>query len=102
SQDENAEHAIRIYTGSTETSVYCRVEDTGPGISAKDMPQIFEPFFTTKPRGEGTGLGLSISYDIVVNKHGGDLSAESLPDGGAAFLIELPRHVERTSTGEAT
>jgi signal transduction histidine kinase len=39
-------------------------------------------------------LGLSISYDIVVNKHGGDLSARSLPDGGAAFLIELPRHAD--------
>ena len=102
SQDEEAEHAIRIYTGSTETSVYCRIEDTGPGISAKDMPQIFEPFFTTKPRGEGTGLGLSISYDIVVNKHGGDLSATSLPDGGAAFLIELPRHVEGAAAGETT
>ncbi|MFP4484382.1 MAG: ATP-binding protein [Spirochaetaceae bacterium] len=82
---------IRISTGTAEASVYCRIEDSGPGIPAKDMPQIFEPFFTTKPHGQGTGLGLSISYDIIVNKHGGDLTAENLPDGGASFLIQLPR-----------
>ena len=92
---------IRIYTGSTETSVYCRIEDAGPGIPAKDLPQIFEPFFTTKPHGQGTGLGLSISYDIIVNKHGGDLSAENLEGGGASFLIQLPRVAPGTAPDAA-
>jgi signal transduction histidine kinase len=65
------------------------VEDSGPGIPADLLGKIFDPFFTTKSVGEGTGLGLSISYEIV-KKHGGDLQAESPPDGGARFTLRLP------------
>jgi signal transduction histidine kinase len=65
------------------------VADNGPGISAELLPHIFEPFFTTKPVGQGTGLGLSVCYGIIAN-HGGRIWAESGPEGGATFLIELP------------
>jgi signal transduction histidine kinase len=40
--------------------------------------------------GKGTGLGLSISYQIVVDRHGGKLSCNSLPEQGAEFVIEIP------------
>ena len=41
--------------------------------------------------GKGTGLGLSISYQIVVEKHGGDLKCLSHPtERGAEFVIEIP------------
>lgn len=63
--------------------------DNGPGISAEVLDKIFDPFFTTKPIGKGTGLGLSISYGIV-ERHGGKLSAENAPEGGAVFELRLP------------
>jgi signal transduction histidine kinase len=52
--------------------------------------KIFDPFFTTKPIGQGTGLGMSISYQIVVEKHGGQLDCISAPGQGTVFIISLP------------
>ncbi|MEP6489649.1 response regulator [Microcoleus vaginatus GB2-A3] len=65
-------------------------KDNGPGMTSDVINRLFNPFFTTKPVGEGTGLGLSISYQIVVEKHGGDLKCFSQPDRGAEFVIEIP------------
>jgi signal transduction histidine kinase len=68
-----------------------RVEicDTGPGVPEALRLKIFQPFFTTKPVGQGTGLGLDISYRIVVERHGGDLSVQSVP-GDTRFIVRLP------------
>ena len=66
------------------------VTDSGSGFSAKALAHLFEPFFTTKQPGEGLGLGLTISRDIV-REFGGDLLAEAAPEGGARFIILLPR-----------
>ena len=63
--------------------------DTGPGIPDDIKDRIFEPFFTTKPMGLGTGLGLEISWRIVVNRHHGDLRAESVP-GNTRLQVRLP------------
>jgi len=52
--------------------------------------RIFEPFFTTKEPGEGTGLGMFVSYSIIEN-HGGQLLADSVPGQGTTFTILLPR-----------
>src|SRR5437762_5223717 len=69
--------------------VRMRCSDSGPGIPDHVVPQLFTPFFTTKEPGQGTGLGLSITYSIV-EAHGGRISVERPPDGGAAFLVDLP------------
>jgi PAS domain S-box-containing protein len=67
-----------------------RIFDNGPGIAKEIKKRIFDPFFTTKPVGEGTGLGLSISYQIVVEKHGGQLQCFSEPGQGTEFVVEIP------------
>ncbi len=69
--------------------VILEFEDNGPGIPADIQSRVFEPFFTTKPPGVGTGMGLDISYNIVVNKHRGDIKLESEP-GRTRFQIWLP------------
>jgi len=70
--------------------VVVAIADNGPGMSQEVQQHIFDPFFTTKPVGKGTGLGLSISYQIVVEKHGGQLKCISAPGEGAQFLIKIP------------
>jgi signal transduction histidine kinase len=55
--------------------------------------RLFDPFFTTKPVGSGTGLGLSISYQIVVEKHSGQIHCFSELGQGTEFVIQIPlRH----------
>ncbi len=83
-----------------EAGVRVEILDNGPGISPEHLPRLFDPFFTTKPPGVGTGLGLSVSYRIVA-EHGGRLWAENRPEGGAAFILELPVGVPPAEPGTA-
>ncbi|HUU81314.1 MAG TPA: HAMP domain-containing sensor histidine kinase, partial [Acidobacteriota bacterium] len=69
--------------------VEIRVEDTGHGIPARDLPFIFDPFYTTKVEGKGLGLGLSTVYGIV-DRHKGAISVESEVGKGSVFIIKLP------------
>ncbi|MEQ9622105.1 PAS domain S-box protein [Coleofasciculus chthonoplastes] len=75
---------------SERNSVLIHIADNGCGIPEQIKEQIFDPFFTTKPVGEGTGLGLSISYQIIVEKHGGQLHCISVPGCGTEFVVEIP------------
>jgi signal transduction histidine kinase len=63
------------------------VEDSGPGIDPDKIDEIFEPFVTTKAK--GVGLGLAICR-MIVERHGGQLSASSERNAGARFQIVLP------------
>ncbi len=65
------------------------IADNGMGIQEKVLEKIFDPFFTTKPVGSGTGLGLAISYQIVVDKHKGQLICSSVEGEGTEFIIEI-------------
>jgi len=106
-----AQNALKYAPGAEQhwsclaegTRAAFRVEDTGPGISAQDLPHIFERFY----RGEkardraagGSGLGLAIAKSIV-EAHGGTIEATSPPGAGATFTVWLPRVVgpARSST----
>jgi two-component system C4-dicarboxylate transport sensor histidine kinase DctB len=79
-----------VEAGGAGARVVISVTDSGPGIPEDVRAHLFEPFFTTKPQGKGLGLGLAISEQIV-RESGGRLRAESLPEGGARFIIDLPR-----------
>jgi signal transduction histidine kinase len=80
---------LTVRTGLDRECVFVEFGDTGPGVPREIRERIFEPFFTTKPVGEGTGLGLDISWRIVVNKHHGDITLESVP-GDTRFRVRLP------------
>ncbi len=69
------------------------VEDNGPGIPEESLHRIFDAFYTTKPPGSGTGLGLDITYNIVVNRHRGDIKVDSRP-GRTLFKVSLPVKLE--------
>jgi two-component system NtrC family sensor kinase len=80
---------IILSTESAEGEAILRVRDNGPGVPKHLAPYLMTPFFTTKAPGEGTGLGLSLSYGLV-KAHGGDLTYEPPPEGGAEFRVTLP------------
>ncbi len=89
-QNREEKGTIVIKTYQDGNYVYCQISDDGPGIPKEIQDKIFDPFFTTKPPGKGTGLGLNICYDIVVNKHNGQIWVESEPGKGATFFVKLP------------
>jgi PAS domain S-box-containing protein len=80
---------IALSTTHSNGEAVLRVCDTGPGVPTHLAPYLFTPFFTTKGPGEGTGLGLSLSYGLV-KAHGGALTYEPPPNGGAEFRVTLP------------
>jgi signal transduction histidine kinase len=80
---------IIIRTRQESEWVVVEVEDNGPGIPEEIQSKIFDTFFTTKGPGKGTGLGLNISYNIVVQKHRGDIKVSSIP-GKTCFEVMLP------------
>ncbi len=80
---------LRISMAVEERAVRLRFADNGSGIAPEHLGRIFDPFFTTKSVGKGTGLGLSISYSII-EQHGGQITVENQPAGGAVFTLTLP------------
>ena len=66
------------------------MSDTGSGIPEEIRHKIFDLFFTTKEPGRGTGQGLAISHSVIVEKHKGTITLESLEGKGTTFIISLP------------
>ena len=99
----NAAHAIADAVARTEAlgridlraardgeHVVVTIADTGCGIPEAIRDRIFDPFFTTKEVGRGTGQGLAIARSIVVDRHRGALTFESVVGRGTTFTIRLP------------
>jgi signal transduction histidine kinase len=79
---------LRVITKSHgPDAITVAVEDSGPGIIPTRLDSIFDPFITTKP--DGMGLGLAICR-MIVERHGGELSALSDGTSGARFQLVLP------------
>ncbi len=72
-----------------------RVQDSGPGISAEELPRVFERFYRVdksrqrRSNSQGSGLGLAIVKELV-EAHGGRISAESVAGESTAFVVRLP------------
>ncbi|MGB3405716.1 MAG: ATP-binding protein [Microcoleaceae cyanobacterium] len=87
---------IKIQTQVIDSNtIQIKITDNGSGIPEKVKNKLFDPFFTTKPVGQGTGLGLSICYQIIVDRHQGQIRCNSTPGKGTEFLIEIPLQSSR-------
>lgn len=73
--------------GAAGNAVQLVVEDTGKGMTERELQRAFEDFYTTKP--SGTGLGLSIVRRLVTDA-GGRLRVETSPGAGSRFVVEIP------------
>ena len=73
--------------------VNIRIQDTGYGIPASDLPNLFNRFYRVRNNGhdeiEGNGLGLAI-VKSTAESHGGDVTVESEPGKGSCFTFTLP------------
>lgn len=76
-------------------SIMIKIADNGAGMNEEVKRQVFDPFFTTKPVGSGTGLGLAISYQIIVEKHKGQVQLNSELGKGTEFVIEIPLDLDK-------
>ncbi len=87
---ETSPRHLYIQASRDQDMVVVTLRDTGPGIKEEHLSQIFDPFFTTKETGQGLGLGLAISYQII-DGFKGSLKAINHSEGGAMFIVRLPR-----------
>jgi C4-dicarboxylate-specific signal transduction histidine kinase len=79
---------LRLKTGlHNRDAIIVAVEDSGPGFDPKHSGSIFDAFFTTKSH--GIGLGLAICR-MIIERHGGELTASSDGKNGAQFQFVLP------------
>ncbi len=68
------------------------VSDTGPGISADELPKIWDRLYRGDASRTERGLGLGLSLvKAVVAAHGGRVGVESLPGAGARFSATFPK-----------
>lgn len=77
--------------------VHIKVEDTGIGIAAENLPKLFnkETFTTRGTTGEkGTGLGLILCKEFVERNHG-DIWVESEVGKGSTFIFTIPFHANK-------
>ena len=84
---------ITTAVDAKEDRVVVRVQDTGSGIPAEDLPHVFERFYRvdrSRARSTGgSGLGLTIAKRIV-EAHGGQIWAQSWLGAGSTFAFSLP------------
>jgi signal transduction histidine kinase len=82
-------------------AVGVEVVDEGPGVPKELGPRVFDAFVSGQPkvgRRSGYGLGLAICRQVTED-HGGGLTYENLPRGGARFLARFPREPKDVTNG---
>lgn len=85
--DETGQARVQVTVEDLDGALAFTVDDDGPGVPVEARQRIFTPFFTTKDH--GTGLGLAVAHTIVT-LHGGSLTVDDAPLGGARFRVAIP------------
>jgi len=81
------EGVVKVVVEMSESALTFEISDRGPGVPPEARAKIFTPFHTSRTR--GTGLGLAVAYQVV-DLHGGSITCEDRPGGGALFRVTLP------------
>jgi signal transduction histidine kinase len=84
--------SITLTLSFSKEQALVRVCDRGPGVPPELRERIFEPFYRlpgATERDGGVGLGLALVKSIAL-RHGGTVSCENRPEGGACFVLALP------------
>jgi signal transduction histidine kinase len=81
---------IKISTRADGDAAVLTITDDGCGIREDIRNRIFDPFFTTKEVGHGTGQGLAVTRSVVIDKHRGSISVDSIVGKGTTFVIAIP------------
>ena len=66
-----------------------RIRDYGPGIPEDELPMVKKKFYKGSSKARGTGIGLAVC-DEIVQMHGGTLTLENAPEGGALVTVKIP------------
>ncbi len=84
---------IKASANANKGEVVLSISDNGNGIPSGDLKHIFQRFFRGKASiGEQPGMGLGLAYvKLLVEAHGGEISAESTLGQGTCFTIKLPQ-----------
>jgi signal transduction histidine kinase len=97
------ENALKYATARVEVHVAATgagdvtiaVTDDGPGVPPDQLDAVFDRLYTVREapgRAVGTGLGLAIVHELA-GAMGGRAHAETPPEGGSRFVVELPTNV---------
>jgi len=84
--------SIMVTLSASHDQALIRVCDRGPGVPPEFRERIFEPFYRlpgATERDGGVGLGLALVKSIAL-RHGGTVTCENRPEGGACFVLALP------------
>jgi signal transduction histidine kinase len=87
---------IEISLERNASDAIIAVRDTGPGITAAELPHVFDRYWHGRTKKAGAGLGLAIAKGIV-DAHGGRIAVASKQGAGTEFSFTLPLAPDRYS-----
>jgi two-component system sensor histidine kinase KdpD len=85
-------HPVSVRARTVGNRIIVRIVDRGPGIPPTQLERVFEPFYRSgndRSGHRGSGLGLAIARGFL-EVNGAKVWAESLPNQGTSFVVELP------------
>lgn len=89
SNGDGGRGTISVITSVEDDRLKVSITDSGMGVAENHRGKLFDPFYTTKGVSEGTGQGLSVAYQIITERHGGEIGFETEIGKGSTFYFYL-------------
>jgi two-component system, OmpR family, sensor histidine kinase BaeS len=83
---------VTVRSGVADRQAVLEVADTGPGIPLDERPLVWDRFYRGRSGrfADGSGIGLAVVKELV-DAHGGQITIDEAPGGGARFTVRLPQ-----------